>query len=105
MMGMVMVVARLKVMVRVGRVYTLLVPLVPNRLSSVLPSTPSALPDGNVQFELYIVATLDSIPPLHYGLTGGLVQNFKASYLGYLLQCALTDYARGKHDGHTIPWP
>ena len=33
---------------------------------------------------------------MHYGLTGGWVQKFKASYLGYLLQCALTDYARGK---------
>ena len=33
---------------------------------------------------------------LHYGLTGGWVQKFKASYLAYFLQCALTDYARGK---------
>ena len=33
---------------------------------------------------------------LHYGLTGGWVQNFKASYLANFLQCALTDYASGK---------
>ena len=32
----------------------------------------------------------------HYGLTGGWVQKFKASYLAYFLQCALTDYASGK---------
>ena len=34
--------------------------------------------------------------PLHYGLTGGWVQKFKASYLAYFLQCALTDYVSGK---------
>ena len=33
---------------------------------------------------------------LHYGLTGGWVQKCKASYLGYFLQCALTDYVSGK---------
>ena len=33
---------------------------------------------------------------LHYGLTGGWVQKFKASYLAYFLQCALTDYVSGK---------
>ena len=33
---------------------------------------------------------------LHYGLTGGWVQEFKASYLAYFLQCALTDYDSGK---------
>ena len=33
---------------------------------------------------------------MHYGLTGGWVQKFKASYLAYFLQCALTDYASGK---------
>ena len=32
----------------------------------------------------------------HYGLTGGWVQKFKASYLAYFVQCALTDYASGK---------
>ena len=42
---------------------------------------------------------------VHYGLTGGWVQKFKASYLAYFLQCALADYARGKHDGNTVPWP
>ena len=40
-----------------------------------------------------IMAVTVSMP---YGLTGGWVQKFKASYLGYLLQCALADYARGK---------
>ena len=38
----------------------------------------------------------DSSALLHYGLTGGWVQKFKASYLAYFLQCALTDYASGK---------
>ena len=33
---------------------------------------------------------------LHYGLTEGWVQKFKASNLAYFLQCALTDYASGK---------
>ena len=33
---------------------------------------------------------------VHYGLTGGWVQKFKASYLFFFLQCALTDYARGE---------
>ena len=33
---------------------------------------------------------------MHYGLTRGWVQKFKASYLAYFLQCALTDYASGK---------
>ena len=33
---------------------------------------------------------------VHCGLTGGWVQKFKASNLAYFLQCALTDYARGK---------
>jgi len=33
---------------------------------------------------------------LHYGLTGGWVQKFKGLCLAYFLQCALTDYARGK---------
>ena len=37
-----------------------------------------------------------SLATLHYGLTGGWVQDFKASYLAYFLQCALTDYASGK---------
>ena len=40
--------------------------------------------------------TCDAWPPVHYGLTGGWVQKFKASYLGYPLQCVLTDYASGK---------
>ena len=34
-------------------------------------------------------------PQMHYGLTGGWVQKFKASYLAYFLQCALTDYTTG----------
>ena len=33
---------------------------------------------------------------VHYGLTGGWVQEFKASYLAYFLKCALTDYDSGK---------
>ena len=33
---------------------------------------------------------------MHYGLTGGWVQKFKALYIAYFLQCALTDYASGK---------
>ena len=32
----------------------------------------------------------------NYGLTGGCDQKFKASYLAYLLQCVLTDYASRK---------
>ena len=34
--------------------------------------------------------------PVHYDLTGGWVPKFKALYLAYFLQCALTDYASGK---------
>ena len=34
-------------------------------------------------------------PPLHYGLTGGWVQNLKASYLPYFLPCAMVGLAIG----------
>ena len=32
---------------------------------------------------------------LHYGLTGGWVQNFKPSYLPCFVQCAMVDQALG----------
>ena len=44
----------------------------------------------------YIGALTPLAWPQHYGLIGGWVQKFKASYLAYILQCALTDYASGK---------
>ena len=41
---------------------------------------------------------------LHYGLTGGWVQNFKASYLLCFLHSALVFKARGQCDHHASPW-
>ena len=35
------------------------------------------------------------LPTVHYGLTGGWVQNFKPSYLPCFLQCAMVDQALG----------
>ena len=44
----------------------------------------------------HVILSLGESAPGHYGLTGGWVPKFKASYLAYFLQCALTDYASGK---------
>ena len=41
----------------------------------------------------------------HYGLTEGWVQNLKALYLPYFLQCAMVGSTIGLCDGHTIPGP
>ena len=43
--------------------------------------------------------------PMHCGVTGGWVQNLKASYLPCFLQCAMVGSAIGQCDGHTIPGP
>ena len=41
---------------------------------------------------------------MHCGLTGGWVQNLKALYLPYFLQCAMVGSAK-RCDGHSIPGP
>ena len=40
---------------------------------------------------------------MHYGLTGGWVQKFKASYLLCFLHSALMFKARGQCDHHAFP--
>ena len=40
---------------------------------------------------------------LHYGLTGGSVQNFKGSYLLWFLHSALVFKARGQYGHHAFP--
>ena len=49
-----------------------------------------------LQLARLVVVAVPEHVSVHYGLTGGWVHKFKASYLAYFLQCALTDYARGK---------
>ena len=60
--------------------------------------------NSHLDMESSIAATKSAwFLALHYGLTGGWVQNFKGSYLLCFLHSALVFKARGQCDHHTFP--
>ena len=70
------------------------------------PSSPPLLPSDSssgCQMSTCPENTCTHHRPHHYGLTGGWVQKFKASYLLCFLHSALVFKARGQCDHHAFP--